>query len=194
MARYLIELYNRYKLPVIQVVLYIGEDNLKMQSEINFEILDTRIEYKYKIIDVKTIKCEKFLNSNKSDLLILAILCDFKDRDKSKVVREILQKIEKLNLKDELEKKNYILKLEVLSKLRNLEEIVVKEERMLDSIRVEDTLNYKNGKLVGIEKGIEKEKIYIALKMLKSGIKIEDIANFTELSIEKIKVLQLKKN
>ena len=206
MARYLIELYHQYDLPIIQVVIYIGKEKLTMKNEIKFKTLNTRIDYKYNIIDVKTIDCEKLLKSDKSDLVILAILCDFEDRDKNKVVREILKRLNELNLNDEVEKGNYILKLEVLSKLRNLEEIVIKEEDMLDAIKMEDMLNFKRGKLVGIEegekrgiergieKGIEKEKLHIALNMLKAGINIKDIATFTELSIEQIKSLQFGKN
>ncbi len=201
MARYLIELYYLYNLPIIQTVIYIGEENLTMKDKIKFEILDTKIEYKYKIIDIKTVDCERFLNSNESDLVVLAILCNFKDSDKSRVVREILKRINELNFTDELQKRNYILKLEVLSKLRNLQEIVSEEENMLEAIKIEDLPSYKKGELSGIQKGIErgvergiqKEKSHIALNMLKAGLDIKNISLFTELSIQEIEKLKKAK-
>ena len=110
------------------------------------------------------------------------------------------------NLNDELQKKNYILKLEVLSKLRNLEEIVSKEEDMLEAIKIEELPSYQKGELKGIKKGreegikkgreegIKKEKLHIAINMLKAKIDIESIALLTELSIEDIKKLKKEVN
>jgi predicted transposase/invertase (TIGR01784 family) len=40
---------------------------------------------------------------------------------------------------------------------------------------------------IGIRKGREKEQRRIVLSMLRKGLSVEDIAEFTELSIEQIK-------
>jgi predicted transposase/invertase (TIGR01784 family) len=46
------------------------------------------------------------------------------------------------------------------------------------------------GERIGMRKGREKERQKIVLSMLKKGVSVEDISEFTELSIEQIKKIQ----
>lgn len=108
MLRYLMELYNRYNLPVIQTVVYLGKEKLRMRNSINFEAYSTKIDYRYELIDTKSLDCELFLNSDESDFIILSILCDLEKRDKSKFMRKVLRRLYELNRDDENSLKNYL--------------------------------------------------------------------------------------
>jgi predicted transposase/invertase (TIGR01784 family) len=188
MLRYLTELYKKYKLPIIQLVIYIGKEKIAMEDNIKFEIKETKIEYKYKLIDIKEINCESLIDSNNSNLVILGILCDFKNKNKNEVVRKILKKIKKLCKNDNNELNNKILKLEVFSRLRNLTEIVKKEEEMLeDTIKMQDLPSYAFGLNRGLEEGIQKRNIEIARNLILANIGQEIIEKTTGLSIEEIK-------
>jgi predicted transposase/invertase (TIGR01784 family) len=46
------------------------------------------------------------------------------------------------------------------------------------------------GERIGMRKGREEARQKIVLSMLKKGMSVEDIAEFTELSIEQIKKIQ----
>jgi len=187
MIRYLIELYNKYNLPVIQVVLYIGKDKLRMKDNIRFKILDTRIDYQYKIINIKEIDYQTILNDN--DLMVLSILCNFNGKDENLVIREILQKIEILNIGDELKKRNNLLKLEVLSKLRDLDYKLLQEEKMLEAIKLEELASVK----YGIERGMIQGTIQKAIEIAKNLLDVLDVKTIslkTGLSIEEINKLK----
>ena len=192
MLRYLTELYKKYKLPIIQLVIYIGKEKIAMEDNIKFEIKETKIEYKYKLIDIKEINCESLIDSNNSNLVILGILCDFKNKNKNEVVRKILKKIKKLCKNDNNELNNKILKLEVFSRLRNLTEIVKKEEEMLeDTIKMQDLPSYAFGLNRGLEEGREEGRedgiLQVARNLILANIGQEIIEKTTGLSIEEIK-------
>jgi len=108
--------------------------------------------------------------------------------------------LEELCKNDNNELNNKIFKLEVFSKLRNLTEIVKKEEEMLeDTIKMQDLPSYafgldrgleegrEEGIQIGQKKGIEKEKLEIAKNLILANIEQEIIEKTTGLSIEEIK-------
>jgi len=215
MLRYLTELYNRYNLPVIQTVIYLGKDKLNMQDEISFKTQGTKIEYKYRLIDTKKLDCELFLNSNESDFIILSVLCDLEKRDKSKFIRKVLYKLYELNKDDENSFKNYLLKLETVAELRDeLKPIIKEEEEMLDfKVKLEDLPSYEigfergiergiergveRGIKEGIEKGAEQERIALTKSLLSLNVDIEIIkkaTGFSDEEIEKIKESLKDKN
>ena len=95
---------------------------------------------------------------------------------------------------------NKILKLEVFSRLRNLTEIVKKEEEMLeDTIKMQDLPSYafglnrgleegrEEGREEGIQIGVENRNIEIARNLILANIGQEIIEKTTGLSIEEIK-------
>ncbi|HRF57556.1 MAG TPA: Rpn family recombination-promoting nuclease/putative transposase, partial [Campylobacterales bacterium] len=147
MLRYLTEIYKTYKLPIVQLVLYLGSKKLRMKDNIAFEIEDTKLDYKYKIVDMKTLDCRVFLESDESDMTIMALLCDMDGKDKNELTRAILHKLFVLSDGDENSYRNSLLKLETLSELRNLQHIVKEEEaKMIDTrISVEKLPSYMIG-------------------------------------------------
>ena len=135
-----------------------------------------KIEYEYDIIDIREISCEAFLSSSDPSAVVLAILCDFKNRDKQMVVNTILKRLKELS--DEREYSNYLKMVNVLSTNRNLENEVEKGTKML-TVDIEKTPVYKIGIEKGMEQGIEKG--------IKRGSK-EATLNNAMIMIEKFKL------
>ncbi|MFW5990307.1 MAG: Rpn family recombination-promoting nuclease/putative transposase [Campylobacterales bacterium] len=144
MLRYITEIHKLYSLPVVQLVLYIGKSKLNMKNGININIQDTNIDYRYKIVDIKTLDCDRFLNSNESDMVILALLCDIESKDKNKLVKTILERLYAINSCDINSYKNSVLKLEVLSELRKLQDVVKEEEIKMVETKAKNILRKAN--------------------------------------------------
>ena len=98
---------------------------------------------------------------------------------------------------------NKILKLEVFSRLRNLTEIVKKEEEMLeDTIKMQDLPSYafgldrglEEGREEGIQIGVENRNIEIAKNLLSLNLEIERIMQATGLTREEIERLMSDKS
>jgi predicted transposase YdaD len=187
MLRYLTELYKIHKLPIIQLVIYLGDGKMSMQDNIRFAVHDTVIDYKYKLVNISDLECSKFVESDNSDLVVLGILCDFKNKDERVVIHQICKRLEELCRDDVNELKNKFLKLETFSKLRKLEQIVLEEEEMLETtISISDLPSFGKGK----EQGKQEQKYEIAQASLNQGIDVQIVASITGLSIEEVKKLK----
>lgn len=64
-----------------QYVIYIGQAILSMDNVIS----QVAWRYSYQLIDMHTLDCEQFIHEDNPDALVLAILCDFKGKNKKKV-------------------------------------------------------------------------------------------------------------
>jgi predicted transposase/invertase (TIGR01784 family) len=191
MLRYLTELYKAHKLPIIQLVIYLGDGKMNMSDNISFSCHETTIDYKYKLVNISDLDCKDFVDSDNSDLVVLGILCDFKNKDAQEIVHKICKRLEELCKDDTNELKNKFLKLETFSKLRKLENIVAKEEEMLETtIKVSDLPSYGLGHTQGLSQGKQQEKIEIAKLSLNQGLNESVIALITGLSIEEVKKLK----
>ena len=157
MLRYLTELYKKYRLPIIQLVIYLGKDKMTMKDEIKFQAHKTKIDYKYQLVDISTLKCENFIDSKDAGLIALAILCDFQTHTKQEVVQKIRERLETICGRDYNELRNQFYRVEILSNLReDMFEVVKKEEEMLvDRIRVENMPSYHIGMERERERGLK---------------------------------------
>jgi len=142
------------------------------------------IKYSYNLIDMKDIDCDIFLNQNNPEALVLAILCDFKDKKPKDVLQFIIDKL-KVYTKDNLnEYRKYLMMLGTLSSNRNLQ----KELEMLRTTAYKDLPGYRFGIEEGIEKGIEKERQKTINILYSIGLDINSIAD--KLNISKDEVLK----
>ena len=91
MLRYYIDIKEKTDLPITQYLIYIGKENPKFQT--NLQTND--IIYKYNFIDRKTIDCNLLLSQNNPEALVLAILCDFKNKNPKDVVKYIINNLKK---------------------------------------------------------------------------------------------------
>lgn len=147
MLRYWLDIHNTHpNLPIHQYVVYIGKEKLRMLNAIQ----QTCLSYEYKLVDMREIDCQHFLQHDSPDALVLAILCDFKERDSRLVVRHIVQRLQALLKDNESGLREYFGMLEILSGNRQLETIVNEEEKMLSAIQLSDLPSYKEG----MEKGL----------------------------------------
>ena len=178
MLEYLAFLRRKHNLPIQQYVIYFGEAPLQMKTIIQEE----NLYFEYKIISLDTFSYQTFLSSNRPEEIILSILCNFMDKDPSKVVNEILIKLKKLS-HEGIRIEKYVQQLEVLSKLRNLQETTSNQaNNMALTYDLSTDIRFKQGKEQGIEQGIE-QSIY---KMILKGFPLGQIAEIFDVSIEEI--------
>ncbi|NPA11448.1 MAG: hypothetical protein GXO62_04325 [Epsilonproteobacteria bacterium] len=193
MARYFLEIYSRYNINIYQYVLFIGKEKVNMKST----ILTNNCKFEYEIIDLKTIPCDRFLKIENPQSLVLAILCDFENKNPKDVIKEILHKLYKLS-KNENEFRKYLLMLEELSTSRNLKEEVKEAEVGLQNLTWEDLPSFeigfekgiqqgeKRGEKIGEKKGITIGKVLVLKELGYSNKEISDKLKLPQSEIEKI--------
>ena len=137
--------------------------------------------------------CQTLLDQGTPDALVMAILCDFKDRPAQQVVNHIVLKLKELTGEDEKGFRRYFDMLEVLSTNRDLNDQLKEAEAMLKEIDRTQLPSYELGLEDGIEKGIEKGRfegtLAVARKLL-SKLSDEEIVEITGLKLDLIRQLR----
>ena len=174
--------YNGYEIE--QYVIYIGKASCKMKNQIE----QKRISYSY---DVREIHCEELLYHDNPSAVALSILCDFEGKDKQMVVNTILKRIRELTKNDDVEYRNYLEKVTILSTNRDLEENVKQGAKML-TVDIEKIPFYQDGLKEGIREGIQNGVKKVAISMLKLNVDLEIIQKATGLTLEEIEKLRQK--
>ena len=188
MLRYYADIKHIYpNIAVEQHLIYIGKDRLNIKNYIS----EDRIEFSYNLIDMHNIDCEEMIEIDKPESLILAILCDFKNKDELEVLLYIIKRLKELSGDNEHKFSEYMLTLEILSTNIDLKEKLKEAEKMLRDVRYEELPSYEIGLERGIERGIQKgkfeSKIEDALIMIKKfKIDIKDVAKELSIPIEEI--------
>ncbi|MBV6340549.1 hypothetical protein [Candidatus Magnetobacterium casense] len=156
MLRYFIHIYSLYELRVKQYVIFIGKDKMNMKTRLKLP----EIRYKYKLIDMRNISCEKFLYSGVPGKIILAILCNMGGRDERELVRQILEELMKVT--KGLDLSSNVRKLEMLSRLRDMQKIVIEEVGKMSiayDLPIEKDLRFIQGKQAGKQEGLESGRV-----------------------------------
>ena len=176
---------------ILQYVVYTGSQPLRMSDQVAGE----NWSYGYRIIDMHTLDCDRFIREDNPDALVLAVLCDFKGRDSREVLEGIIGRLIELTAQQPDQLYSYLKMLETLSTNRHLETLFKKVENdMLTKIDVEKLPSYMIGFDHGVEKGEEKgqnsQKIAIAKTALRQGMTIEQISELTGLSLASVEQLK----
>ena len=149
MAEYALRTYRLYEVLPRQYVLYVGNDELRMPSE----LAGPDFLCRYEIIDIRSLDEESLLNSPFDSDNIMAILTNHRDRRET--IRRILQRIATLEggRRDESFKK--LLILAGLRKLGDTIRAEVKHMPILDDIMDHDVLGpaIRQGRQQGMEEG-----------------------------------------
>ena len=188
MLRYYTDITLRFdKLPVYQYLIYIGKPKLSMSDGIKGESID----HKYNLIDMHTIDCEKFIEMDTPDALVLSVLCDFKDKDALDILLYITKRLEELT-KDEHTLGKYMLILETLSTNRDLQEKLKEAEQMLREIKYEQLPSYEigveRGLQQGMQQGVSQGTLQTAITLIqKFRLSIEDVAKELNISFVELK-------
>jgi len=185
MLRYYTDIKLRFdNIKIYQYMIYIGKANLSMRDT----IIEDNISYRYNIIDMHDIDCQKFLLMDNPDALVLSILCDFKDRDELNVLTYILQRLEELTKEDEHKLGKYMLILDTLSTNRNLQDKLKEAEEMLRTVKIEDLPSYQIAIERSKEKWVSTGAIETAITMIKEfNLSIEQVAVKLNISVDELK-------
>ena len=189
MMRYYTDIALAYPDEVIrQYVIYIGKAALSMNNRISQDDW----HYNYQLIDMHTLDCEQFIHKDNPDVLVLAILCDFKGKDSSEVVEGIIRRLIELTANQPERLKNYLKMLETLSTNRDLSEIFQEvESKMLSEIDIEKLPSYRIGEIRGEARGEANERIQMIIRASSQGFDVKTIAKLVNLSNQEVnKVLQ----
>ena len=179
MLMYAAFLYNEYVMPVKQVVLYLGENKTANEAYLGY------FDYNYKVIYIKEIPYESFLND--SENLVFAILADFGEDNLKTVLKNIFKVASKYftNNKNFAELAENIEKLGKLRELENEINILIPTIMPFD-IDFRDTPTWRKAQL--------EEKFATAKAMLIDKMPIAQIAKFTGLTLEQIQALEKEIN
>lgn len=182
MLEYKAILMRKFRLPVKQFVIFVGSGQSNMTTELTDE---DSLVFRFKLVDLKTIDYRQFIDSTQPEEVLLALLADFRGVPPKEIISRILLQLKK-TLPTDLECSKFVTQLELLSPLRNLEEVTFKViEAMPVYLEIDETSSprYKKGFEKGIEKGIklasEKRNVEFIRALLMSG----------EMSVSKIALL-----
>jgi hypothetical protein len=168
-----------------QYLVYIGQPALRMPNKLEAEAF----RYHYRILDMHTVDCDLLLAEDTPDALVLAILCDFKERPAQDVVNFIVKRLHELLDDNEKGFRDYFQMLETLSDNRQLQSHIDEAKNMLTEIEIEKLPSYRWGESKGLEKGIEKGIEKVA-KQLLPIMDDRTIAKMTGLSLAEVEQLR----
>ncbi|MBK8452283.1 MAG: hypothetical protein WAQ53_05010 [Thiofilum sp.] len=152
MLRYLSDILMMYPdEPIYQYLVYIGKQRLTMPSTLPL----VRFTYDYQVLDMHTVDCSLLLAQDTPEALVLAILCDFKERPTQQVVNYIVRRLRELTGDDEQSFRNYYEMLETLGDNRDLQAHLVEAKTMLTQVDITRFSTYVWGKEDGIKQGLE---------------------------------------
>ncbi|HUQ90621.1 MAG TPA: hypothetical protein VM120_02995, partial [Bryobacteraceae bacterium] len=118
MLGYYIAAWMQFEVPPVQVVLYVGDAPMNMPGRLRQPGLD----FEYKLLDIRRLDAEEFLDSEHLGDNLVAILCTMRDR--SAGIRRILERIAKM---EGHARDRALSRLMVLSGLRKLERTIQEE-------------------------------------------------------------------
>jgi len=134
-------LHSGHQQDIRQFVIYIGQPRLTMPDGIR----QTGLDYRFGIIDMHTVDCQALLAQDSPDALVLAILCDFKQRPARDVVHFIIHRLQQLTANNESRFREYMRMLEILSTNRDLDQTIKEEEKMLSQVKHSQLPSYQLG-------------------------------------------------
>ena len=151
------------KIDIRQYLIYIGKAPLNMPAGLQ----QSGLNYRYTILDMHTVDCQKLIAMDDPDALVLAILCDFKDRPEQEVVHYILKRLKELNGDNESRYRESLKMVEILSTNRKLERLIEEEEKMLTQVEQTKLPSYRIGMQQGKQEGKQEGEGYLLLRQIK---------------------------
>jgi len=148
MVEYNALLLRKYRLEVKQYVYFIGRNKSKMVDKLSFYDFN----FSYQIVNVINFDYHKFLDSDKAEEIILAILGNFGNKKPETVAKEVLTKLITLENKG-LKQEKSIKQLEILSNLQD--EIVEQIQIMAFTYNLQSDVRFNQG----INQGEEKKQL-----------------------------------
>ncbi len=133
--------------------------------------------------------CAGLLAQDNPDALVLAVLCDFRDRGSQEVITHIMHRLWKLLDANERGFSNYMTMLEILSKNRDLKAQIKEAERMLTEIDIESlpscSLGFERGAEEGWKEGREEGEAQVVRRLL-NRLGAAEVSKLLGLSVEDV--------
>lgn len=195
--------YKKDKIPIKGFVVYLGNEPLRMQDK----VAHFRLQYGFELIDLRGYEATFFLESNVPEEVIMALLTGFDSGEtKRELVKKILDKLQQLLDQHPRELQRRIRQLEVLGKLRDVQNIILEEGANMATLYelydLKTDIRYlqgqEDGMGMGEKKGILKTKSMIIEGLLLgtdfSEERIASLTHATEKRVAQIRArLQSKK-
>jgi hypothetical protein len=174
---------RKHQLPVKQFVIYLGAKASKMQTQLAPEEVFTGFHLR----SLRDYSYQSLLESQIPEEIILAILSDFNKQKPGEVIRQILNRLQRIGI-DEITLRKYIRQLSMLARLRNLTKETQKQiQDMGLTYNITEDYLYQEG----MSKGREEERRGLIIKMLKDNtLSIEKIAEFADVAIDYVKQIE----
>ncbi len=185
-------LYRKYKKPIIQAVLYYGDEPMKMENEYT----DSQTAMHFELYDIRHTSARSMIASPHPEEVIMGVLGSFDKETPETIIKAIFERL-KVLAKSEADFQKYSERLIILAKSRKFEHIAVTARNMFDVIYKPEDFSFFNEAKANVERATTKsvtksvsEKI--AIEILKSGkLSIEEVAQFTSLSVEVVQQLAI---
>ncbi len=187
MQLYFAMLRQKYRLPIRQFVIYVGNKPPKMRTQLEPE----EVFQGFALLNLGQIDYKQWIASNIPEEILLAVLGDFQEKGALQVLKQIISKLIKL-IDDTGTLQKYIRQLVIFARYRNL---IIETEQTLKSMGItydieKDTFfqrgvekGRKQGKLEGIKEG----KVHMVLGLLNSGkMTVQEIANLADMSVAEV--------
>lgn len=189
MLRYCIEILEKHKLPVYQLVLYMGKEKLNMEDSVDYFFdVNNMLNYKYNIVDIGDLKFGSIVGNKAYSLYSLLPIVDRRkrEREKEKYLAKCARAIKNTPIDIE-EKREIAFRAEILAGLmfdKSVIENIFSE--VINTLRIEDSVIYQDVIAKGMQKGVKKGlkegkskgKVELILKLLKK--KFENLSKTYE--------------
>ena len=156
MAEYCLGVFRLFGRFPRQVVLYVGEPELRMENELR----DVDVQFRYRVIDMRSLDGELLLESEEVGDNVIAILAQL--RDHKEAVRRIVERIAGLA---ESERRTAMAQLFILAGLRRWSKTVEEEARKMP-IHIDILENEVLGPV--FQKGRQEGELTILRKQIES--------------------------
>ena len=182
MMEYRSILFRKYKKPIIQAVLYYGDEPMKMENEYT----DSQTAIHFELYDIRHTSARSMIASPYPEEVIMGVLGSFDKETPETIIKAILERL-KVLAKSEADFQKYTERLIILAKSRKFEHIAVKVRNMFDVIYKPEDFSFFEEAKANVERAISTR---IAKDMLQLGKNpVEEIAALTKLPLETIQHL-----
>ncbi len=181
MADYWVLLKSKYKFPIRQFVIYIGNKEPTMRTVLS----EDGNYFQFQLINITQFDYLRFLNSINPEEIILAVLGDFGNEQPANVLSKIIQRLEETKTDANTLKKHY-RQLRILAKLRNLN---LKFDDMIKNMAKYFDVENDPFFIKGQEKELSK---FVAFLLREGNRTFEQIADIADTTVDFVKSVQQK--
>jgi len=211
MQEYHAILQKKYRLPVRQYVIYLGNKQARMRTQLRGKEVFTG----FTLLDIRQWSYQQLLASKVAEEVQLAILADFEAEEAPAALSKIISRLQQLS-EDQITLKKYIRQLLTLSRLRSLTTLTnqqlqqmglkfnIKEDVLYQEGREEGIAEGKKrgmaegkkrgmaeGKKKGLQEGEQRKKQKMVINLLRAGkLSLEEIAEAAETTVDEVKKIE----